>query len=223
MAKLKKKILKSGWVIGIAAFLIASLIKLNHLTIRWKTINPHVYDIVRNQYNSSVVVAFWHGRLLMIPPNSPRDFKINVLISNHSDGELIARVQGHFGLKTVRGSTAKAGKRGKGGLSAIREMLRIKEKGEIIAITPDGPRGPARKVSQNALEILKKLEMPVIPVTFSCTKFKLANSWDSFMIAKPFGKGVFALGEPILPQDVDKLEEAMNKLTDEADFVVKTL
>ena len=223
MRKLKKRILKSSAVIGLAAFLLAIYIKFVGKTTKWKVINPQAIQNAREVHNNSFIVVFWHGRLMMIPIMAPKDIQPHVLISRNSDGELISRIQAAFGFKSIRGSSAKACRSEKGGITAIREMLKIKEKAEVIAITPDGPRGPARKVSPNTLEILKKLEMPVIPVTFSCTRFKQLNSWDRFIIAKPFGKGVLAYGDVVMPENLDQLETAMNKLTDEADFVAKTL
>ena len=67
------------------------------------------------------------------------------------------------------------------------------------------------------------MDIPVIPVTFSVTNRKIAGSWDNFMIAKPFGKGVFMIGEPIMPSKAETLEDRLNELTEEADNVVSSL
>jgi hypothetical protein len=211
--------MKSKLVISLAASLIAFLMRFLKLTNKWSWLNSERLEIAKTQ---PVIFAFWHGRLLMIPPFRPKGAKINVLISHHSDGALIARVQSKFGIGTIRGSTSKDGKN-KGGLVAIREIMRAIKNNECLAITPDGPRGPARKVSGNIVEIAKKLELPIIPVTYSCTKFWQLKTWDGFVIPKPFGKGVFAIGEVIPFERAEELEEEMNKLTLEADFAVKNL
>lgn len=166
-------------------------------------------------------MALWHGRLMMVPCFIPSNIHKNVVVSTHSDGEIIARVQKYLRVKTIRGST------NKGGIGAVREIMKKLHSGESVAITPDGPRGPARKVNGTLVDIAKKLDIPIIPATFSCGKHKKAKSWDSFMIAKPFGKGVFICGDPLLPSDADfgaeKLEKILNQITDEADVAVKTL
>lgn len=204
----KKKILKSQLVIFLAAGIIYFYIKLVKITSRWEVVN---YKVAEEYASKPAIVAFWHSRLLMIPPFVPRKAKINVVISHHSDGELIAKVQSFFGFKTIRGSSSK------GGVKALREIIQAKKRGEIIVITPDGPRGPAQKVGGNAAEIAKLLELPIIPVTYSFKNAKIANTWDSFLIPRPFGKGVFAVGTPIMPENANTLENALNELTKKAD------
>src|SRR3546814_14261682 len=75
------------------------------------------------------------------------DRPIHVLISQHRDGELIARAMDRFGLHTVRGSGAKAGSAEKGGRAALRAILQLRKKGEYITFTPDGPRGQIGRAS----------------------------------------------------------------------------
>ena len=205
---LRKKILKSQVVISLAAIAICFYIKLVKLTSRWEVVN---YKVAEEYANKPVLVAFWHSRLLMVPPFVPKNAKINVVISNHSDGELIAKVQKLFGFKTIRGSSSK------GGTKALREIISARKRGEIIAITPDGPRGPAQKVGGNAAEIAKLLSLPIIPITYGFKNAKIANSWDKFIIPHPFGKGVFIVGEPIMPENAHMLETALNELTKKAD------
>jgi lysophospholipid acyltransferase (LPLAT)-like uncharacterized protein len=74
-----------------------------------------------------------------------------------------------------------------------------------------------------SIEIAKKLDIPIIPVTFSCSRYKTVRSWDSFMIPKPFSKGIFVFGEAKKFETAKELETALNKITDEADSAFKTL
>ena len=212
--KIRKKILKSDFFISACACVIYLYINLVGLTARWKYINKQIADEYKDK---PCLMAFWHGRLLMIPYFKPSNAKVHVVISHHRDGELIAKTQKLFGLGTIRGSSSK------GGLKALREIIRIRQEGGIVAITPDGPRGPAQKVGGRAVEIAKMLEVPIIPVTYSMKSAKIAKSWDSFMLPHPFGKGVFAIGHPIMPHEADKLEDALNELTNEADIAARSL
>jgi lysophospholipid acyltransferase (LPLAT)-like uncharacterized protein len=86
--------------------------------------------------------AFWHQRMLMLPPIWRNRRKLHMLISSHRDGILISRVVGYFGIPTIVGST------NRGAADALRGMLAVLRKGEIVAVTPDGPRGPARKAAR---------------------------------------------------------------------------
>ena len=212
--KFRKRILKSEFFTWTAAFVIFSYINLVGRTSRWKCINR---EITEEYSNKPCIMAFWHGRLLMIPYFKPRGAKIHVIISQHRDGALIAYTQRLFGIFSIRGSSSK------GGLKALRDIIRVRKAGEIVAITPDGPRGPAQKVSGNAWEIAKLLEVPIIPVTYSMKNAKTAKSWDSFMLPHPFGRGVFAVGQPLMPHEAHKLEEALNELTKEADIAARSL
>ena len=122
-------------------------------------------------------------------------------------------------LNLIRGSTRKKGKaEDKGGSRAIREMIKAKQRNEVIVFSPDGPRGPNRKVNGQVTKIAEMLELPIIPICYSVKKRKILNNWDQYMVPKPFNKGVFLVGNPIPPERANDLEFELNKLTDEADF-----
>jgi lysophospholipid acyltransferase (LPLAT)-like uncharacterized protein len=170
------------------------------------------------------IVAFWHVRMFLLP-FALREYapKVAILISRHRDGELIAQVVEKLGFKTVRGSTGP----GKGGEKAFLEMLRLLEKGYVVAITPDGPRGPREVVKPGIAKLALKSGLPVYPLTFSAkNSFKL-NSWDKFLIPYPFSKCKVILGEPIKPESFmnhnseDELRKAielkLKQLTEKAD------
>jgi len=104
--------------------------------------------------DSPAVIAFWHGELLMAPfvyGKLGTSRAINVMISDHFDGEIIARVTRFFGMKTVRGSTRKGATK-----VLIGALKAVKERGENIGITPDGPKGPRHSVSDGAVAIAQK-------------------------------------------------------------------
>ncbi len=212
-----KKFLKSDFAVQTAGFLVANYVRLVGLTMRVEQRGIENFVAANKDGEQPVMFCLWHGRLFMTPLYIPKTVKTNSLISKHSDGRLLASIQKRFNIGIIEGSTSK------GGLSAIREILRAIKRKEMLAITPDGPRGPARKVSGLSIEIAKKLDIPIIPVTFSCSRFKTVNSWDKLMIPKLFSKGIFMMGEAKKFESADELETALNKLTDEADNAFKTV
>jgi len=212
--------LRSALFTSIAAWLIAVYIRFVGVTTKWKVIRGEILE--KEYFSRPFIMTFWHGRTMMIPYCAPRGLKASVLSSRHGDGQLMAKVQQNFGYNSIYGSSYVKGK-DKGGSAAIRGMIRAKQRGELIGITPDGPHGPPRKVNGQVVEIAKMLKLPIIPVMFSCTRHKIAKSWDSFMFARPFGKGVFVVGEPMTPENNHELEVKMNMLIEEADIAVKTL
>ena len=146
------------------------------------------------------IVAFWHGRLLMLPYAWPQLAPFHMLISAHRDGRIIADAVGYFGIHSVPGSTRR------GGSAALRRMLKQLEAGECVGITPDGPRGPATVASVGIVNLARLAGAPIVPVVFATSYRKILNSWDRFNLALPFGRGVFVWGEPIeIASDLDDL------------------
>jgi lysophospholipid acyltransferase (LPLAT)-like uncharacterized protein len=157
------------------------------------------------------ILAFWHGRIMMMPYCWPRDKKIDMLISQHRDGQFIARTVSHFGIDTVAGSSSK------GGTAALRSMLRALKSGNWVGITPDGPRGPRMRAADGVVQVARLSGVPVIACGFSARRRTLLNSWDHFTVALPFSQGIFVWGEPIhvaADASADALEQARRAVED---------
>ena len=214
---LGKKILKSPFTQMLLSRLLSGMIKLVYLTSRIRYQMPEASKPYMHG-KTNAIFAFWHGRMMMFPPISPPNHIMHVLISHHGDGRLISSTIGHFRLKTIAGSTSR------GGLEAANGILRMLEVGDNISITPDGPRGPLQTASKGIITIAKRSGKPIIPVTFSSTRATRFKSWDRFMLALPFGRVVYYVGEPMfVDQNADdetallEFEKTMNRLVIEAD------
>lgn len=209
-----KRLLKSQFTQSLLSHVLAFYIRLVMLTNRKEFhIHPAAAALMRGEGNA--IFAFWHGRMMLLPAiNPPR--KMHVLISEHRDGKLISQVIHHFGQDTIVGSTSK------GGTEAVRNIVRLLKKGDNVSITPDGPRGPNQQATIGIATVAKLARKPVMPVTFSASKHKRLRSWDKFMVAKPFGRIVFCVGEPIMVEEADEsarhaIETSMNNLVEQAD------
>lgn len=172
---------------------------------------------------TSVIVCFWHGRLLAMPfASAGRPAK--VLISRHGDGEFIARVMSYFGLGAVRGSYRKAS------VSALREILSELKQGTTIGITPDGPKGPRHQVKAGIMELAKLTRSPIVPVTYGASRKKVFSSWDRFVLPYPFSRILFVWGDPIyvaadaraeaVEESRKELEARLVAMTETADRMV---
>lgn len=215
-----KRLLKSDALRAAACWLGAQYIRLVWATGRWRIEGG---DIPRAYWDAGkpFILAFWHGHLLMMPKCWDLSKPMHMLISQHRDGQLIARVIGHFGLGTAAGSSTR------GGSAALRQMLKALKAGEYVGITPDGPRGPRMRATAGIVNVARMAGVPVIPCAYSCRPRKQLNSWDRFQIALPFAKGVIAWGQPIaVPKDLDdagldaarqQVEDAMNALAHAAE------
>jgi lysophospholipid acyltransferase (LPLAT)-like uncharacterized protein len=115
------------------------------------------------QTGKRVIIAFWHERQLMMPLTY-RGTQAHILISQHQDGEIIARIVERFGFKAIRGSSTR------GGAIALRELIRIGRSGADLVVTPDGPKGPRRVVKLGVVQLAKATGLPIVPLAFSCSK-----------------------------------------------------
>lgn len=222
-----KRLIRSDAAQTLASLAIAFYVRLVHATSRWQTQggeHPQSCWDSRQPFIS----AFWHGRLLMMPIAWTTSSRAHVLISQHRDGELIARAMAPFGFSTVRGSTANKNKaeKDKGGLAALREMRRLLKSGDCICITPDGPRGPRMRATTGIVALARIARVVVLPTTYSARRARVLNSWDRFLLPTPFNRGIFLWGEPMdffsdaeesLEQAALRLEAAMIALCNEAD------
>lgn len=130
---------------------------------------------------SPFVAVFWHGQMLPLLWHH-RKRGIAVLISEHGDGEIIARIAQSLGYGLVRGSSSRGAER------ALLESIRAASSGTPVAITPDGPRGPARNFAAGALLIAHRSGAPILPIAAAASRAWRLRSWDRFLIPKPFAR-----------------------------------
>lgn len=175
--------------------------------------------------NESFIYSFWHDQLLMCPLTWQSNSSIKVLISKHRDGDIIAQLISNLGFEAIRGSTHKTNKiKNKGGLLSARKMIKSLKNGISIGISPDGPKGPRHKVSEGILSISRLSKSVILPVGIGFKKKWVLNTWDKFIIPKPFNEITVVWGDPISAitneknnhQFKIKLENKMNNLTAQA-------
>jgi lysophospholipid acyltransferase (LPLAT)-like uncharacterized protein len=166
------------------------------------------------------VLAFWHSRFVLMRYAYP-DRRLVILSSRHRDSRMLAAVMRRFGLTQAWGSSTEAGAAG------LRAVLRHVRDGFDVGITPDGPRGPRRRVQPGVVAIARLAGKPIVPVTFSARPARRLRSWDRTLLPAPFARGLFVYGEPVhVPRDADPaaqervraaLEAELDRLTDAAD------
>jgi lysophospholipid acyltransferase (LPLAT)-like uncharacterized protein len=188
-------------------------------TLRFEVEGQEHYRAFRRR-GEPVLFAFWHSRILPLA-HLHRDDGAAVLVSEHRDGEYIARVLERSGFVTARGSSTRGGARG------LRNLLRAARAGRDVAITPDGPRGPPRRVKIGAVVAARISGLPMIPVSAGGEGVWRAGSWDRFVVPRPFARIRVRYAPPIhVARDADheelrnrarELDDVLNRLTDEVD------
>ncbi|MGD0107532.1 MAG: lysophospholipid acyltransferase family protein [Rhodopila sp.] len=171
------------------------------------------------------VFAFWHEFLPLMPalaliagrmPHySPRP--IYTLVSRHRDGRFIGAVVRRFGILPVLGSSSR------GGAAGLRNLLAVLRRGEMIGITPDGPRGPRREAAFGVAQLAALSGVPVVPLAARTSRRIQLSTWDRMPVPLPFGRGVVVCGPAIsVPREgwkeaVPAITDALNQAADRAD------
>jgi lysophospholipid acyltransferase (LPLAT)-like uncharacterized protein len=165
------------------------------------------------------IYIFWHENIL-IPLYLRGHCNLAMLLSQHADADILARVAYHLGFECVRGSTYR------GGARAIWELTE-RSRHQHLTLTPDGPRGPRRQLAQGAIYLASRLQLPLVPMGFGYDRPWRTNSWDRFAVPRPFSRARALIGPPLmLPPILDRagiercrqrVERLLNSLTVEAE------
>ncbi len=196
------KKIKSFIQVVLLPYILSLFVRFIYLT------NKKVFHFPSQVPNEAFILSMWHGELLMQPLNY-RKFKphgkIKVIVSHHRDGETIRKVVDFLGVGAISGSSSK------GGAKALIQAIKTIKKGIDVAITPDGPRGPIYEVADGIVAISQKTGANILTCSIKASKFWQLNSWDKFIIPKPFGIINFYISEPF---DVSGLnmEKAKEKI-----------
>lgn len=172
-------------IVGCAGLLIRALASTWRIEVR----NGHHLQSLRDA-GKPFIFALWHGQLLPLLWHHRRQ-RISLVISEHRDGERIAQVARGLGYELVRGSSTRGGGR------ALIQLSRVLQAGKEAAITPDGPKGPARSVAQGVLIAAQRSGAAILPIAASADRAWRASSWDSFLIPKPFARVTVAYSAPL--------------------------
>ena len=131
-------------------------------TMRYETRGHEVVDALYRE-GRHIILAFWHAQQLMMLFGY-RGTGSHVLISQHGDGEIIARIIARFGHGAVRGSSTR------GGTGALRTLIKLGRSGRDVAVTPDGPKGPRHVAKLGVIHLAKATGLPIVPLIFACSK-----------------------------------------------------
>ena len=215
-----KRLRRSEWVLASVCWAIQLYVRLVYRTGRWSVTGAEIPARILAE-RRPFILAFWHGRLLMMPMAWQGMAPMHMLISAHRDGRIIADAVSYFGIDWVKGSSTD------GGLAALRQMVKFIRAGDCVGITPDGPHGPYMRASEGAVAIARLARAPIVPLSYATARRRILRTWDRFHLPLPPTRGVFIWGEPItVAPDADKavleaarllVETRMNAITAEAD------
>ena len=173
--------------------------------------------------NKSFIYALWHDQLLLSPFTWQTKNRIDILISKHKDGDIIADLIKCHGFNSIRGSTNNPNKeKEKNTITSIRKIIKTLKANVSIGITPDGPRGPRHKVSEGTINISRISNKKILPMALAYKEQWVLNTWDKFIIPKPFNKICIVWGDTIdieinkidVPIQQEALEKSLINITE---------
>lgn len=195
-----KKLVRSSWVQWALAAVFSGYLRFVRSTLRWSVEGREPLEAVWGQ-NTGVIICLWHASI----PLSPFAWEyregvqeLRALISRSADGEFIAQTVERLGVPSIRGSRKKLSNptKDKGGAEAMRDMARWVKSGGAMAITPDGPHGPARIMGEGAPVLARMTGAPVFMLGITCRPCIRLPSWDRTILPLPFGKGAIVWSGP---------------------------
>jgi len=152
------------------------------------------------QSQGKAVYATWHQRVIFHARHLAHK-NLTVMVSQSRDGEYATRLVSLFGHTNVRGSSTR------GGSLALKELTQKIKEGGRGGILADGPLGPARVAKIGAVIMAHEAQVPLIPLTWGVNRCWVINSWDRFLMPKPFARIVIHYPEPIwISPSADKKE-----------------
>jgi lysophospholipid acyltransferase (LPLAT)-like uncharacterized protein len=174
-----------------------------------------VTEVDTNPYESTgerrYLYCLWHDQILMMVFGG-RPKHMAGLVSGHQDGSYLADAMKLLGIAAVRGSSKRGGSRAMGEL-----LQRVRD--FHVAITPDGPRGPRRKIKPGIVFLASHSGRAIIPGVYACRRgWRIRGNWTDMMIPWPFTE-IHARGGPpfFVPPGLDRdgLEPYVERLEHE--------
>lgn len=189
-----------------------------------KVIGSEIADRIVADRDRPYVPVYWHGHQIvgshLLRDWIRRGFKAGFVISASVDGEVPAAVARSWGAEVIRGSAQETG------ALVLRDAVEMMKRGVSIVTMSDGPLGPKHQIKTGTVLVARMGDAPMVPIVCAANRAWTMNTWDSFMIPKPFARIVLAVGEPIeIPRGLpasgledmrDKMQAAMESLLEEA-------
>jgi lysophospholipid acyltransferase (LPLAT)-like uncharacterized protein len=161
-------------------------------TFRLKVENEKEWlDYLKN--GGAVLLCVWHQQFFSVIRHA-KNYKVynpNIMISLSRDGEIVARMCKHNGWNAVRGSSSR------GGREALIKMITKLKETKLAAHIVDGPKGPSGKVKPGVIRLAHVSNAVIVPISVSAEKAWYFNSWDKFLLPKPFSKVRLGFGKMI--------------------------
>ena len=189
-----------------------------------RVIGSEIADRLIANNDQAYVPVLWHSQQIvithMIRDWIRRGFRAGYIISASVDGEVPADIAKSWGAEVIRGSAQDTG------TLVLRDAIQLMKRGVSVIMASDGPLGPPFEIKTGTAIMARMGGAPIVPIVCAASSARTMNTWDHFMIPKPFARVVVAIGEPIdVPRDLPmseiesvrtRVQSAMESLASEA-------
>ncbi len=205
-----------GILLGFPLFVLVALWRA---TLRIRLVGRETREAIERS-GRPVLHAIWHQRMVAGILRFPWTGTVT-MASRSRDGDVIAGFLSWWGFRAVRGSSSR------GGGEALTEMVEaLRGTTRWAALTPDGPRGPARRCKPGVLRLAEELDAPIMPVGTSSARPRFLRSWDRYLLPMPFSRCAVVFGEGLRRRAGEsdesflaRVDAAIDAMTDEADRI----
>ena len=194
-------VLELDWDKKLILFGIKKFIFITGVTAKISLAGKEIIDELIEQRQPFIICAWHHD--IYFTAWLLKNMNLTALISSSKDGEYINQILSGFGFRAVRGSSTR------GGVGAMKQLVRCLKDGHSVAITPDGPQGPIHHVQEGIIALAKMTGVPIIPWRYEGSSCWNLNSWDKHKIPKPFTKISSVFGKPLfVPKSISNSDLA---------------
>lgn len=173
------------------------------------TIDPQFEAQFAN--NEPTILAHFHGDELALL-HMMGTYHFATMTSTSGDGNLMTYLVSRLGGTASRGSSTR------GGVQALKGLIKLVRKGHPACIAVDGPKGPIHVVKPGIFEISRLSGATIYSISVAASSYGRAyRSWNNMLLPKPFARVEIVMEKsmsPISREDDPKSTEIADKLSE---------
>ena len=215
--------IRAPWIPKVGGLAVSLLVRGWMRTLDYRVaLYDRTMDPALPEFQGPVIFLFWH-EYIPFPFYLRGHCKIAMLLSRHYDAEFIAEASRYMGFRTIRGSSSR------GGVASLRRAIDVSGSMNLnLVMTPDGPRGPRRRLAQGCIYLASRLGIPLVCLGLGYDRpWRLKSTWDQFAIPRPGSRARMVVGPPLMvPAKIQRdqietcrqqVENELQQLTDTAE------
>ena len=211
--------IRAPWIPKVGGLAVSLLVRSWMRTLDYRVaLYDRTVDPAMPEFQGPAIFLFWH-EYIPFPFYLRGHCNIAMLLSRHYDAEFVAEASRYMGFRTIRGSSSR------GGVASLRRAMDIS--GSMnLTMTPDGPRGPRRRLAQGCIYLASRLGIPLVCLGLGYDRpWRLKSTWDQFAIPRPGSRARMVIGPPLMvPAEIqrDQIETYRQQAENELQQLTET-